>query len=325
MGKNYIAILYKFDECSQDNMRQNTAYNEAEYFELKENGLHERINIKMHKEIFSLIKNKHFFNAAQKIEFKTCRFSKIIFFSAYSAEPPQIFYFSGTENKISEEHLSVFTVYAQVVQYIRNGNFLNAAKLLAYFDFDKNSLAFLRSVLREYAFILLAFFRLFSFEKDKNEKLLFAYNIFAGMEDESLSNTSLPCLQYLNLLNYSKGFFSSKDFNSLSEEIKSKIIEVFVKNRKPIIVPLAGIDYTDAENYLLGKLKVLNSDAVKNFFNGNAKTAEIFFHKYFKECIVSVLPEPFNPHDKNAMRFRKKDRLSEKRICRNCSILFEKK
>lgn len=291
----YIAVLYRIKNSTKEE-------NITEYFSVEKTGL--CINLPLRKiiKIFPSIQDKNFFTdiKAKELSFQNIYRQKTFYSAPESSAFPRVFYLTQKDVQLSKKLCYLFCTYSLIKQNIKNGNFLYAAKLLIQFNQDKNSFTFLKDMLKEDTFLLLSFFWIFGFEKDKNEKLIFAFKIFLNSKNDEANIPALPCMELLTLLNYAKGFFEAEDSNRLKEKMKTAIRKIVIEQKCSIVIPVAGTDYTDAQNYLLGKMKMVNSEAVNNLLSEHGGKAEFFFRNYFKDCTISILPEPLNPYDSNA-------------------------
>lgn len=294
MSTNYAVILYPSKDSSNN-------FYFRQYF-IEECGRCRSISETEIKEFFPEIQDKNFLKKIQTqyFEFNYISDSKVFYFDSLLNEKISVFYISENGEKISDNLFSLLKTYSLIVQNIRAGNFLSASKLLAQFKICKNCFEFFKNTLRENTFILLSFFWLFSFARDKNEQLLFACNIFFKSPKQNIYDEYLTCSDYLKLLNYSKGFFNSSNFEELKNDMQTCVKNISLNKKIEVVVPVAGTEYTEAKNYLITKMKTLNPKTAKTLFLEQSSLVVNFYREYFESCRFYIMHEPFNPYDVNA-------------------------
>ncbi len=182
--------------------------------------------------------------------------------------------------------------FPELYGLILNGDYVSAGRLL---NFSKKLEGF-KSLIRhipgdELFFAFLSYF-LNDFAEDKKTTLA-----------SLLSGNASPGTAYRKVFDFARPFIEARTLEEFTNEAKRKVEHLLFAEKKHIVLPIVGSNY----RYIVGEISqtlisARKSSERKSIVEGlSAKEIESRIRSYVDDFSIYLTPEPYNPHDENAI------------------------
>ncbi len=219
-------------------------------------------------------------------------------------DKPRVFYYNKIDEKFTPPMLfTFFTEYPWLAQYLANKDFLNAAKLLVHSENLLENIQFTKYVLKENAFTALCFYWMSEFNNDKDEELSFLLKAYSGDSNINLSAISYHSQPYARLLKYAQGSFDISEFSDFRKMARERIREILLDKNAGTVLPITGTNFSNGLDNLISQVHSLSAESLKHqIIDGvDQDKTRLAIKNYFESFEISILPEPNNNYDPNAV------------------------